>query len=242
MFFWMVLASLMGIVMFGNLHEKTKEQATFVLPVYQAVALSTYQQHLAAERGYMDALRYGDAAKTYINSVNNGIVKLAVAANGTLSGSNATLLGHVQRNLPTTYKVQDGTRSYLFCMTGAQAASKCNLADTVKYIVTLRPLPEKFSGSAKMTILRAIAEATGGSRFVGMLKPISASATSSYYIQSGGNSPANAVTMPDYITCKFPLASGTLGAALNQDYIVAITPVEGNLATPVSNTLNCSGG
>ena len=242
MFFWMVLASLMGVVMFGSLHEKTKEQADFVVPVYQAMALSTYQQHLAAERGYMDAMRYNDSAKTYINSINTGIVQLAVANNNALTGENDTLLGHIRRNLPTMYKAQNGTRSYLLCMTAAQTASKCNLTDTVKYIATIRPMPEKYSGAAKMTVLRAIADATNGSRFVGLLKPISNSATSSYYIQSGGNSSSDAVVLPDYITCKFPMASGTLGAALNNDYIVALTAVEGNLETPVSNNLSCSGG
>ena len=239
MFFWMVLASLMGVVMFGNLHEKTKEQEDFVVPVYQAMALSTYQQHLAAERGYMDALRYNDVS--YINSVNNGTIQLAVAANGNLTGGNASLLAHVKRNLPTMYKAQDGTRSYLFCMSTSQTPSKCNLTDTVKYIATIRPLPEKYSGAAKMTVLRAIADATKSSRFVGLLKPISNAAKSSYYIQSGGNSPANPVLFPDHITCNFPLASGKLGTALNNDYIVALTAVEGNLTTPVTNNLTCSG-
>ena len=243
----MVLASLMGVVMFGNLHEKTKEQADFVVPVYQAMALSTYQQHLAAERGYMDVMRYNDnTAKDYINDFhNNGIVQLAVAENNNLAG-NASLLAHVRRNLPEMYKPQNGTRSYLFCMTSTQTAQQCNLADAtvVKYIVTLRPLPAKYSGGAKMTALRAIADATGGSRFVGMLKEnqngvYNGDSSSDsvqprgakYYILSGGNSPASSVYIPNHITCKFPLNStgtSTLGAALtNDDYLIAVTRIDG---------------
>ena len=52
MFFWMMLASLMGVIMFGNFHEQTKSEEDFVAPVYHAMALSMYQQHVAAQYGH----------------------------------------------------------------------------------------------------------------------------------------------------------------------------------------------
>ena len=86
MFFWMVLASLMGIIVFGNLTEKAKNQEDFVVPVYEAMALSTLQQHVAAERGYTTAIQAAPTAtNTYQNTPVDGIVPLVTVENGALT-------------------------------------------------------------------------------------------------------------------------------------------------------------
>lgn len=249
MFFWMMLASLMGIVMFGNLYEKTKPQENFIAPVYQAMALSVYQQHVSAEYGYLDAMRVNAGnANTYFNSAGDGIVPLAVVQNGQMvKGNDAnTVFPFIQSRLPSTYKPQNGTRSYLFCVDKDQAAAvKCNdpADDSVKYIVTIRAIPPRYDGADKMTALRAVSDATGNSRFVGLLQKASSPLQetsgvtqhqplgASYYLLSSGVAPVNSVYVPDYITCNFPLndtATSVLGDQVrNNSYIAALSLVAG---------------
>ena len=251
MFFWMMLASLMGIVMFGNLYEKTKPQENFIAPVYQAMALSMYQQHVSAEYGYLDAMRIdAEQSNTYFNSATDGIVPLAVTENGQISGGQEsnTVFPYIQGRLPSTYKPQNGTRSYLFCIDkNQQTTVTCgNETDVVKYIITIRAIPPRYDGADKMTALRAVSDATGNSRFVGMLQkspePLSAdmSATgtvvtqhqplgSAYYILSSGIAPVASVYIPNFVTCNFPLSEGTvLGDSLDQrSYLVALSLVAG---------------
>ena len=119
MFFWMMLASLMGVIMFGNLHEKTKDQENFIAPVYQAMALSAYQQHVFAEQGLLDAMRLApEATNTYLASSNDGILPLVTVENeqmGQVNNEN-TIYKYIQGRIPPTYKPKNNTRTYLFCI------------------------------------------------------------------------------------------------------------------------------
>lgn len=249
MFFWMMLASLMGIVMFGNLYEKTKPQENFIAPVYQAMALNMYQQHVSAEYGYLDAMRSDTAnSNNYFSSADNGVVPLITAQNDTVSGVNAnnSVFPFIQARLPATYKPQNGTRTYLFCVDkDQQTAVACNdIADaSVKYIITLRAIPPRYDGADKMTALRAVSDATGNSRFVGMLQkavqPLVANTQTqhqplgaAYYILSSGVAPVSSVYIPNYVTCNFPLTDAEGGAVLadqlqNKSYIAALSLVAG---------------
>ena len=255
MFFWMMLASLMGIVMFGNLYEKTKPQENFIAPVYQAMALNMYQQHVAAEYGYLDAVRLDtEQTKNYFNTASEetkGIVPLVTVENDQISGvrDDNTVFDHIHGRLPSTYKPQNGTRSYLFCIDKNQAADvTCADSDIVQYIVTVRAIPPRYDGADKMTALRAVSEATGNSRFVGMmqkaLKPLGQDEDTSkiqhqplgsaYYILSSGIAPVSSVYVPNFITCNLPLddngSGNTLGDSLKNEkrsYIIALSLVAG---------------
>ena len=254
MFFWMMLASLRGIVMFGNLYEKTKPQENFIAPVYQAMALNMYQQHVSAEYGYLDAMR-GDTenSNNYFASAEDGIVPLATVQNEQISGGkdDNTVFDFIRARLPATYKPQNGTRTYLFCVDkDQQTAVRCNdpADDSVKYIVTVRAIPPRYDGADKMTALRAVSDATGNSRFVGMLQkavgPLQQTASAdgtvvtqhqplgaAYYVLSSGVAPVSSVYVPNYITCNLPLnneGGKVLGDELqNRSYIVAVSLVAG---------------
>lgn len=247
MFFWMMMASLMGVVMFSNWHEKTKDPENFVAPVYQAMALSAYQQHVSAEQAFMDAMRNDPTGtNNFLAGFDDGIVPMATVQGADMSGgvANNPLYAYVQGRLPPTYKPQNNTRTYLFCIPVTQVGSaRCNDNDVVKYIVTLRPIPQRYDGSDKMAALKSISQATAYSRFVGMLQaapePLAETGTTThqplgaaYHILSGGVAPVNSVYIPNYITCNFPLRDGdnppVLGDALeNRNYIVALSLVSG---------------
>ena len=266
MFFWMMLASLMGVVMFSNWQEKTKDQSVFVTPVYQAMALSTYQQHVSAEQGYLDAMRLNpDGVNAYVNSYTDGVVPLITVEGNALSavsGSNS-IFSYIQGRLPPMYKPQNNTRTYLFCVPRTQElpgehTGWCSDSNMVKYIVTLRPIPAKYDGSSKMSALRAIGDATDYSRFIGMLQrsavPLANNGTTTnqplgarYYILSSGVAPVASVYIPNYAICNFPLKnneSAYLGDAVPNGYIAALSLVSGlptgqNLTIPASNATVC---
>lgn len=270
MFFWMMLASLMGVVMYGNLYEKTKPQENFIVPVYQSMVLNMYQQHSAAEHGYIDAMNNNRAGtEAFLRSAADGITPLAVSNNGTISGeiSGNTIFPYIQARLPTTYKPQNGTRTYMFCVDKNQVSDvSCGSSVAVRYIATIRAIPPRYDGADKMTALRAISDATGQSRFVGMLQkdwqPLVANMNpavgaitqhqplgAAYYIMSAGVAPVNSVYVPNYIVCNFPLNndpthSTALGnmTSLN-GYLVALSLMGGlehgeNLTAGTPNMCN----
>lgn len=240
----------MGVVMYGNLYEKTKSQENFIAPVYQAMVLNMYQQHAAAEHGYLDAMNSNRATtEAFLNNYADGVVPLAVSNNGGISGavSGNVVFPYIQGRLPTTYKPQNGTRSYLFCIDKSQVADmSCNRSDAVRYIATVSAIPPRYDGADKMTALRAISDATGQSRFVGMLQkdfqPLAVNVDSSgkvltqhqplgaaYYIMSAGVAPVNSVYVPNYIVCDFPLSdTGVLGNMPNASgYLIALSLMGG---------------
>lgn len=243
MFFWIMIASLIGLLSFGNLHEKTKDDAFFVTPVYEAMALGTYQQHVSVEAGLLDAMRQNPtAANNYINGFADGIVPLAGASGGALSGiyhGDNPLLTYFQARLPPMYKPQNGTRTYLICVDKPQVASQisCSAADAVKYIITVRAVPPRYDGVDRMAALHAVSMATGHSRFVGFLAKAAAPLDNStgqvrhqplgsaYYLMTAGVAPVNSVYLPNYATCNFPTGgSSVLGDMLGQrTYIAALT-------------------
>lgn len=270
MFFWMMLASLMGVVMYGNLYEKTKPQENFIVPVYQSMVLNMYQQHSAAEHGYIDAMNNNRAGtEAFLRSAADGITPLAVSNNGTISGeiSGNIIFPYIQARLPTTYKPQNGTRTYMFCVDKNQVSDvSCGSSVAVRYIATIRAIPPRYDGADKMTALRAISDATGQSRFVGMLQkdwqPLVANMNpavgaitqhqplgAAYYIMSAGVAPVNSVYVPNYIVCNFPLNNDpTHSAALGtmtslNGYLVALSLMGGlehgeNLTAGTPNICN----
>ncbi len=270
MFFWMMLASLMGVVMYGNLYEKTKPQENFIAPVYQSMVLSMYQQHSSAEHGYIDAMNANAAGtEAFLRSSADGIIPLAVSEGGAISGaiSGNTIFPYIQARLPSTYKPQSGTRTYLFCVDKNQMSDvSCGSSVAVRYIATIRAIPPRYDGADKMTALRAISDATGQSRFVGMLQkdwqPLVANTNpavgaitqhqplgAAYYIMSAGVAPVNSVYVPNYVVCNFPLNndpshSAVLGnmSSLN-GYLVALSLMGGlehgeNLTAGTTNMCN----
>lgn len=243
MFFWMILASLMGIIMFGNLYEKTKPAENFVAPAYEAIAMNVLQQHQAAENGYLTSLiNKRTEAEAYFASASDSIIPLAAVENGTVSGVDGgnIVFPFVQRYLPSTFKPQNGTRSYLFCI-DKQAQSKsvqCSDPNAVRYIMTFRAVPPRYDGADKMMALSSIAKITGNSKYVGMLQkavtPLEADDTkhqhqplgAAYQILSGGVAQVESAYVPDYIICNAPTtnAGEVLGDAVgNKSYIVALS-------------------
>lgn len=244
MFFWMILASLMGIIMFGNLYEKTKPAEDFVAPVYEAMAMNMLQQHLAVENGYLDSLiKKRTEAEAYFASASDSIIPLATVESGTISGlaGGNVVFPYIQGRLPSTFKPQNGTRSYLFCINKmAQSASvPCSDTNAVRYIVTFRAVPPRYDGADKMTALRSIATITGNSKYVGMLQkavtPLEADASkhqhqplgAAYHILAGGVAQAGSAYIPDYIICNAPTSNTenvTLGdTAGSKSYLVAMS-------------------
>ncbi len=272
MFFWMMLASLMGVVMYGNLYEKTKPQENFIAPVYQAMVLSMYQQHSSAEHGYIDAMNANRImTEAYIRSNSDGVIPLVTTTvNGVLNEVQAgnAIFPYIVSRLPSTYKPQSGTRTYLFCVAKSQNITvSCGASDVVRYIVTIRAIPPRYDGADKMTALRAISDATGQSRFVGMLQkdwqPLVANTNpavgaitqhqplgAAYYIMSAGVAPVNSVYVPNYVVCNFPLVdspsgpSGVLGTMTSANgYLVALSLMGGlehgeNLTAGTPNMCN----
>ena len=228
MFFWLMLASLMGVIIFGNLQDKMKDRNDFVAPVYEAVALSVFRQHSYAEKGYLDAIRLNpDGAEEYINKFAGGVVPLITVEGGpsngcpssVCSGSDANdnlIYNHIRGFFPATYSFQNNTRSYLFCVQRNQELpnKKCNEGDPIKYIVTVRQLPNRFDDASKMTILKAIANATGHSRNVGLLERASSALPdktplqpggAKYFIRASGVAAASSPYIPNFVICNFPL-------------------------------------
>ena len=246
MFFWTILAALMGIVMFGNWRESSKDPENFVAPVYQAMALNVYQQHLAVERDYIDN--------------NEGLGA---------TGQIALYTPAHKRKGEKYQRSEFRARSYLFCLKEDQSGVAACDVNTAQYIVTIYPIPRKYDNPAKMSALRAIAEATSGSRYIGFLQKADAPLQNVaaehtkyqplgawYYILSGGTSASGNIYVPNYVTCNFPLlddGSKKLGDNLeNNSYMIALSLLNwpeaqlkeadydpSNLAPPASTEL-CS--
>lgn len=229
MFFWVVLASLMGIVLFGHLSEKTKDQEFFVEPVYESLALNLFQYHNAAVYGYEAAIKAGynnylatgtDNIADYFYSHGDGIVPLATVEGGeiTKGGDDSNPIpDYIKPYLPIAFKPQNNTRSYLFCVNvnGQTLSAYCTEPDAVRYIMTFREIPPRYDGADKMLALRAIAKASDNSRNVGMIEmtetPLKEGTDvyhqpigSHFYIMASGYSPATAAYIPDYMACKAP--------------------------------------
>lgn len=229
MFFWVVLASLMGIVLFGHLSEKTKDQEFFVEPVYESLALNLFQYHNAAVYGYEAAVKAGynnylatgtDNIADYFYSHGDGIVPLATVEGGeiTKGGDDSNPIpDYIKPYLPIAFKPQNNTRSYLFCVNvnGQTLSAYCTEPDAVRYIMTFREIPPRYDGADKMLALRAIAKASDNSRNVGMIEmtetPLAEGTDvyhqpigSHFYIMASGYSPATAAYIPDYMACKAP--------------------------------------
>ena len=251
MFFWMVLASLLGIVMFGNLTEKIKDQNDFVVPVYEAMALNLLQQHAAAERGYAMALKNKPTElETYLNTEQvddlPGVHPLAVVSGEDISGGsddNMTIYPLIRSYLPATFKPQNGTRSYFFCVDKNQSEENgdCSSSKAVKYIVTIRKVPHRYEGANRMTALKSIAKVSAHSRFFGILERAPQPLTGEegdirhqpigavFYIKTAGVAPAGSVYVPNYITCHFPLDSGFLNEDIGSDktYMISLSLLSG---------------
>lgn len=262
MFFWMMLASLMGIVMFGTLRDKTRPAEDIALPSYESLALNMYQQHMFAVAGFQDAQKENKAStEAYIGTKTDGIVPLVTVTNNATQPGDAANFAYtfITRRIPSTYRAQNGTYSYMFCinkLAGQTAGVACsNTGAGVRYIVTYRAMPPRYSGSDKALVVRAIAAATGGSRFVGLYQkaetPLVQGSTTAhqpiganYYVLSGGYAPAGSVYIPDYISCNAPLGvATTLGDKLKSEtYMVAVSVLQGleqNENMPAGSPLNC---
>ncbi len=250
MFFWLVLASLMGLITFGNLFEKTKPQEHYIAPVYEAMVLNMYQQHISAEYGYLDIMRdKPEEAKEYFAQMNDGIVPLAVADSFGLKpeNDNNNVFPYIQGRIPDTYKPQSGTRTYMFCIDKNQVAkTSCGTSDTVNYLMTIRAIPPRYDGADKMTALKVLSEAVGRTRSVGLLEkskaPLTTTTNSSgnvetyhqplgatHFILSSGLAASNSVYIPNYLICNFPVGNDqTLGETLaTKHYMVALTLLSG---------------
>lgn len=270
MFFWTLLASLMGVVMFGNWHDNAKEQSVFVEPVYQALALQTYQQHITAENafrrniaefvnylGYQEQEGLTIPQKLEMTVRNNPDNPMGIELDGAdaeIVGSNVTYRNPQKsfERFRYGYKPNAAVKTYLFCVSrDNQMLSDCQLNETednptVQYIVTVREVPPKYRTSAKMSILKAIAEATSGSRNVGLLarhknsngmqsgegiyQPLGAC----YYILSGGTSEAGRTFIPNGIVnalMSSPISliqkSGAKADLTNHSYIISLSMMGG---------------
>lgn len=266
MFFWTLLASLMGVVMFGNWHDNTKEQSVFVEPVYQALALQTYQQHITAENayrrniaGFVNYLAYQkqegfpipqNLEMTVRNTPEEkGIELIGSERTESEVGSGTFIYTEPKpffERFRYGYKPNAAVKTYLFCLSREnQLPAACQLDETednptVQYIITYRKVPPKYKTAAKMSILKAIAEATNGSRNVGLLdkldkalaeekdldkkviRPFYQPLGSCYYILSGGKSEAGRTFIPNYI-----LSTLGINDLDNNSYIIALSMMGG---------------
>ena len=189
MFFWIILASLMGFLMFGTWGEKSKDQEFFVEPVYESLALNMVQFHNAAVYGYEDALKVGYAAdlagatnpvRNYILSPDalDGIFPLATVQivdgeakiTGGLDDTDTpnVFTPYIQKYLPFAYKPQNNTRSYLFCLSTQSESALCESA-AIRYVITFRQIPPRYDGADRMLSLNAISKASKGSRNIGII-------------------------------------------------------------------------
>lgn len=257
MFFWVVLASLMGIVLFGNLSEKTKDQEFFVEPVYESLALNLFQYHTAVVYGYEAAVQESyntslttgnDPVANYFYSHSDGIVPLATVEGGEITkggDDNNPMIDYITPYLPVAFKPQNNTRSYLFCVSahGQTDMAFCTEPDAVRYIMTFREIPPRYAGADKMLALRAVAKASTNSRNVGMIEMTETALAegdnvyhqpigSHFYIMASGYSPATSAYIPDYAVCKAPRSNTSPEQVLGDKvkstrYLVALSIMQG---------------
>lgn len=255
MFFWLFMAALMGLIMFGNLHDQTKDEKDYIQPAYETLGATMLQFHNAAVYGYETTLRSNLAGATAYWGDAGGMIPLISIENNTYTdgkkdpGDPANVFhGPIRSFLPFTFRTagSNGTRSYLVCLSkDNEQPLSCNSA-ALRYIVTYREIPPRYDGADKYLALRALSTATDGSRQIGILAktdtPLAAGdgvyhqpIGSVYYIQTSGSEHTTANYIPKYIICNAPTknsqtGSDSIGHYLNngtKKYLFAMTLVRG---------------
>lgn len=259
MFFWLFMAALMGLIMFGTLHDQTKDEKDHIQPIYETLGATLLQFHNAVVYGYESIVRLNPAAAAGYWGDGGGLVPLISVENNTYTdgkkepGDPANVFkAPILSFMPFTFKPtsSNGTRSYLFCLSKInEMPLSCNSgAEALRYIVTYREIPPRYDGADKYLALRALSNATDGSRQIGLLVKADSPLTvpeggtvyhqpkgSNYYIQTSGSEPTTANYIPNYIICNAPPKNSqtgidSIGHYLNngtKKYLIAMTLVQG---------------
>lgn len=270
MFFWLFMAALFGLIMYGNLQEQTKDEEFYVQPVYEALGATMHKFHNAAVFGYEAAVRTDQdaVARYYTNfDVSTGALPLITVENGEYTdGAKDPFVqpnvfkNHIEAFLPLTFKKSNanGTRSYLFCLSSENGLpTGCDLTDAVHYVVTYREIPPRYEGADKYLALRALSKSTDGSRQIGILtrasealaagdnvyhQPIGAQ----YYIMTYGSEPTTANYVPNFVICNAPPTNATTGVESigkyfgPKNYLIAVSIMRGLEHNANYNDTACS--
>ncbi len=238
MYFWVILASLMGIISFGVLREKTKDANDFVVPIYEALSQNLLVQHNAT----LSALRARYLAAGSWDFAGNGQMTkaVAVAGNGGVA-YHVVSQADVAAYLPYGFKFTPGYTSAYFCVYKVNQSQpvSCSDENAVMYLVTYADVPVRYAGANARSIPKAIADGTQNSRFVGLIEKASAPLTdpmasgkvaygqplgATHYILSAGYAPASSTYIPNFFIC----ALQTENAAQNPvGKMIAQTMVKG---------------
>lgn len=223
MYFWLILASLMGIIMFGNLREKTKDADYYVVPIYASLAHNMLTQHNAVTSNVYRRIQ--DEGYTW---TGDGSVTAMISSDPL--GNMLDASQGAQMYLPYGFKYQPGTTSVIFCVNKANQKQHvaCGNTNAVMYAITYGTVPIKYAGSAAMSIPKAISKGTSNSRFVGLIaeatEPLAAGTYqplgAGYYILAAGYSPLASTYIPDAFICH-------LGKKDPRNHMIALTMIKG---------------
>lgn len=231
MYFWLILASLMGIITFGNLREKTKDADFYVVPIYESLAKSLLMQHNAV----VSQLR-----SRYLNEgswdwAGSGAMTVVVNVDNSGTPTYDSPSNSPEPYLPYGFKFMPGYKTAYFCVNKANQdqATACSNVNAVMYAITYASVPARYGGADKMSIPKAIAAGTQNSRFVGLIErsptilndgygqPLGAG----FYILSAGYSPAASTFIPNYFICR--LAEEVPAIRNPRGMMVALTMIKG---------------
>lgn len=230
MYFWLMLASLMGIIMFGNYREKAKDADDYIVPVYEALAQNMLIQHNAVVSNIQARIAADSQVPGNTGYEAFGASGLTNQISGDASGNMVDASNGAVNYLPYGFKYQPGVTTSYFCVNKANQKQfiACSNTNAVMYVITYGSVPVKYAGWAAMSIPKAIAAGTRNSRFVGLIAqapaPLAAGygqpLGAGYYILSAGYSPASSTYIPDAFFCAW-------GQSDPRNYMVALTMIKG---------------
>ena len=211
MYFWLLLASLMGIITFGNLREKTKDADYYVVPIYESLSQNLLMQHNAFVSQLR--LRYLNEGSWDWAGTGDFTTVITVSEAGDPTFNEET--NDPKQYLPYGFKYMPGYTSVYFCVNKAfqDTTLSCSDDNAVMYAITYASVPVRYAGANAMSIPKAIAAGTENSRFVGLIEKSSVLLGDGYgqplgagfYILSAGYSPAASTYIPNYFICQLNL-------------------------------------
>lgn len=208
MYFWLLLASLMGLVSFGNLREKTKDADYYVVPIYESLSQNLLMQHNA----FVSQLRSRYLDEGNWDWAGAGGFTTVITVNDAGEPTFNEEANNPAQHLPYGFKHMPGYTSVYFCVNKAfqDTTLSCSDSNAVMYAMTYAAIPVRYAGANAMSIPKAIAAGTENSRFVGLIERAPALLDDGYgqplgagfYILSAGYSPASSTYIPNYFICQ----------------------------------------
>lgn len=215
MYFWLILASLMGIITFGNLREKTKDADYYVVPIYEALSQNLLTQHNAVVSKLR--ARYLEAGNWDWTGIGEYTTVVTVDDTGTPTFNEPQ--NDPEQYLPYGFRYMPGYTTVYFCVNKAfqDMEAMCSDPNAVMYAITYASVPVRYAGSNAMSIPKSIAAGTQNSRFVGLIEKAPVLLADGYgqplgagfYILSAGYSPASSTYIPNYFICQLGMQDPT---------------------------------